>query len=90
VPSSDGVVDALAAYAAAEIGDTHELDREGIEVTAIYEAVEYAVRRRAERIEETALHERVSGMFHQGAARSGYVAAWADEYLNRPAIMRRW
>ena len=40
MPSSDGVVDALAAYAAAEIGDTHELDREGIEVTAIYEAVE--------------------------------------------------
>lgn len=88
--SSDEVCDALAAWAAREIGDLDGLDHLGMDATDIYEAVEYAMTRKAGQIGETALHDRVSGMFHQGAARSGYVAAWADEYLNRPVILSRW
>jgi hypothetical protein len=89
VASTEAISEALADWAAREIDDPHELDREGLELVPMLEDLVYAIQRRAERVGETNLAERIFARFENVAAVARHTAAYADEMLGFPIVTQR-
>lgn len=64
----DGVSDAMAAYAAPELGEPQDVEDDPRELAAWLQDVSYTVYRRAERLAETGIHDAIPDRLYEAGA----------------------